>query len=207
MPRSFDEIAVDLDKYSLPMDLSCLFGRSGPVHIEVGSGKGTFVLNQAKLHPEINFLGIEWANQFYRYCVDRICRWEMENVRILRTDARDFIGRYVKDETVAALHIYFPDPWPKKRHHKRRFFATENILQVARILVKGGELRAATDHADYFEIISDVLLRQPKTADLFEEIEFYPAASANPGEWVGSNFERKYIKEGRKFYTIAVRKR
>jgi tRNA (guanine-N7-)-methyltransferase len=189
------------------MDLSCLFGRSGPVHIEVGSGKGTFVLNQAKLHPEINFLGIEWANQFYRYCVDRICRWEMENVRILRTDARDFIGRYVKDETVAALHIYFPDPWPKKRHHKRRFFATENILQVARILVKGGELRAATDHADYFEIISDVLLRQPKTADLFEEIEFYPAASANPGEWVGSNFERKYIKEGRKFYTIAVRKR
>ena len=84
MAKTLEEIIVDLDKYSPPMDLGDLFARPGPVHIEVGCGKGTFLLNQAKLHPEINFLGIEWANEFYRYCADRMRRWEMAKFTAMR---------------------------------------------------------------------------------------------------------------------------
>ena len=201
-----EDIAVDLDKCIDGIDLEELFGRTAPFHLEIGSGKGTFLLNEARAHPELNYLGVEWANEFYRYSVDRIRRWGLTNVRILRADARDVIGRFLPDESVAVLHIYFPDPWPKKRHHKRRFFIPANLRHVFRCLVKGGELHLATDHADYFVIISDLLLRDPQIAPLFREIDFLTAAAAEKGEWVGTNFERKYIREGRQIYTLAVEK-
>ena len=201
-----EDIAVDLDKCINGIDLEELFGRTAPFHLEIGSGKGTFLLNEARTHPELNYLGIEWANEFYRYSVDRIRRWGLTNVRILRADARDVIGRFLPDESVAVLHIYFPDPWPKKRHHKRRFFIPANLRHVFRCLVKGGELHLATDHADYFVIISDLLLRDPQIAPLFREIDFLTADAAEKGEWVGTNFERKYIREGRRIYTLAVKK-
>lgn len=207
MPPTNEDIAVDLDKCSQPIELNELFLRSGPVEIEVGSGKGTFLLHQARLHPELNYLGIEWASKYYRFSVDRICRWQMDNVRILRTDARDFIAHYLPDTSVDAFHIYFPDPWPKKRHHKRRFFAPDNIRHVIRSLLPTGHLRVATDHREYFEVISDCLLGHPEIAPHFETVEFYPTDAASPGEWVGSNFERKYIKEGRPVFTLALRKK
>jgi tRNA (guanine-N7-)-methyltransferase len=201
-----EDIAVDLDKCIDGMDLEELFSRTAPFHLEIGSGKGTFLLNEARAHPELNYLGIEWANEFYRYSVDRIRRWGLTNVRILRADARDVIGRFLPDESIAVLHIYFPDPWPKKRHHKRRFFAPANLKHALRCLIKGGELRLATDYADYFVIISDLLLRDPQIAPLFRKIDFLTTDAAEKGEWVGTNFERKYIKEGRQIYTLAVEK-
>ena len=202
-----EDILVNLDKYPVGQDLKKLFIRRNPVHIEVGSGKGTFLVHQACQHPEVNYLGLEWANKYYRYSVDRMRRRQITNVRILRTDARDFIRIYVPEGNVAGLHIYFPDPWPKKRHHKRRFFAPETIKQVARILTVGGEFRTATDHADYFAVMQEVMLGDSEIATLFEETAFYPVDTADVGEWVGSNFERKYLKEGRKIYTLALRKK
>ena len=206
MPITNEDIAVDLDKYDPPIDLGHLFARSGPVQIEIGSGKGTFLLNQAKAYPQVNFLGIEWANKFYRYSVDRMRRWQINNIRILRTDARDFIGQFLQDESVSVFHVYFPDPWPKKRHHKRRFFSSANISNALRCLESGGQLRVATDHAEYFEVISEILLKRPEFARLLEQIDFFSTDAAQAGEWVGSNFERKYIKEGRNIYTLAVKK-
>lgn len=206
MTLTNEDIAVDLDKCSENMDLQSLFRRSGPLHIEVGSGKGTFLLNQAKLYPHVNYLGIEWANKYYRYSVDRMRRWDISNVRILRTDARYFIGRYVADESIGVFHIYFPDPWPKKRHHKRRFFQPANIAAVHRILKRGGQLRTATDHDEYYEFMCEVMLEHPVISRQFRKVDFLPVESADEGEWVGSNFERKYIKEGRKFYTLAMEK-
>ncbi len=202
-----EDITVDLDNYSENMDLGDLFEKDAPVEIEVGSGKGTFLLNQARLHGDINYLGIEWANKYYKLSVDRMRRWGMRNVRVLRTDARDFIGRYVPDESVQAFHIYFPDPWPKARHNKRRFFQRENILQVHRILKAGGQLRTATDHAEYYEAMREVMFGDGVVTPLFEEIEFHALDAANEGEWVGSNFERKYIEEGRTINTLAFAKK
>ena len=91
-----------------------LFGRTAPVELEIGSGKGTFLLSQAQAHPEINYLGIEWANKFYKYAVDRIGRWALENVRIIRTDAAVLIAENIPDESIDRFHLYFPDPWPRQ---------------------------------------------------------------------------------------------
>ncbi|MCF7956952.1 MAG: tRNA (guanosine(46)-N7)-methyltransferase TrmB [Phycisphaerae bacterium] len=207
MPLTNEDIAVDLDKCPENMDLSTLFGQPGPIEIEIGSGKGTFLLNQAKAHPQTNFLGIEWANKYYQLSVDRMRRWNMTNVRVLRTDAVDFIGRYVPDQAIETVHIYFPDPWPKTRHHKRRFFNPDPILAVHRCLKVGGQLRYATDHAEYFQWTCDIIRNNEKIAPLFQEVDFAPTQAADEGEWVGSNFERKYAIEGRSVYRLALVKK
>ncbi len=181
-----------------------LFGRSGSVHIEIGTGKGAFLLNQARAEPGDNFLGIEWARKYYRHAVDRIGRWGLTNVRIIRTDAAAFIADFVPDDSVSCFHIYFPDPWPKKRHHKRRFLCTANMEHLIRCLKVGGQLRIATDHADYFEQIKTVVAAR---SDILEEIDFLPTAGADTGEWVGTNFERKYLKDQRPIHTLAAKKK
>ena len=180
------------------------FGRQAPFHLEVGSGKGTFLVNEAKACPEKNYVGIEWANKFYRHAVDRIGRWNLTNVRLLRTDAVMFLSDHLPDASVDCLHVYFPDPWPKKRHHKRRFFDAANIEQIIRVLKEGALLRLATDHAEYFEQITQVLAG---FEDHFDEVSFLPTAGARAGEWVGTNFERKYLKEERSVYKLALAKR
>ncbi len=185
------------------IDFQHIFGRSAEVHIEVGSGKGTFLLNQSKAEPQINFLGIEWANKYHRHAVDRIGRWEIKNVRIIRADAANFITEFIPDDSVDCFHIYFPDPWPKKRHHKRRFVNPQNLDQLLRCLKHHGIIKLATDHAEYFEQVKTVLAEKKNR---LEEIDFLPTAGADTGEWVGTNFERKYIKEKRPVYTIAVKK-
>jgi len=200
-----DYLSVSLRPEDLAgrLDFCDIFGRDCPVHIEVGSGKGTFLLNQAKVASDVNFLGIEWARKYYRYAVDRIGRWGFGNVRIIRTDAAFFIAEHVADESVTCFHIYFPDPWPKKRHHKRRFVSPANLEQVLRCLKTGGQLRIATDHVEYFEVIEEAIRSR---SDKLEEIDFAPAAGAEPGEITGTNYERKYIKDKRKIHTIAARK-
>ncbi len=185
------------------IDFVRIFGRAGPVHIEIGTGKGTFLLNQARAQPGDNFLGIEWARKYYRYAVDRIGRWGLTNVRMIRTDAAIFLADFVPDNSVECFHIYFPDPWPKKRHHKRRFICPANLEHLVRCLRTGGQLKIATDHADYFEQIKRVLtVRNEK----LQEIDFLPTAGAEASEWVGTNFERKYLKDQRPIYTLAVKK-
>jgi tRNA (guanine-N7-)-methyltransferase len=185
------------------IDFIRIFGRSGLVHIEIGTGKGTFLLNQARAHPDDNFLGIEWARKYYRYAVDRIGRWGLTNVRIIRTDAAAFLADFISDNSIECFHIYFPDPWPKKRHHKRRFICPANLEHLIRCLKTGGQLKIATDHDGYFEQIKTVLTARK---DKLQEIDFLPTAGADAGEWVGTNFERRYLKDQRPIYTLAVRK-
>ena len=180
-----------------------VFGRAGPVHIEIGTGKATFLLNQAKAQTEVNFLGIERANKFYRYAVDRIGRWGLTNVRIVRTDAAVLLADFVPDASVDCFHIFFPDPWPKRRHHKRRFLNEANFQQLLRCLRPGGLLRIATDDGDYFDQIQQLIAAQ---GERLEVIEFLPAAGAEKGELTGTNYERKYIKNQRRIYALAVRK-
>jgi tRNA (guanine-N7-)-methyltransferase len=173
------------------------------VHIEIGSGKGTFLVNQASAYPEVGFLGIEWARRFYRYAVDRVGRRGLANVRIIRADAVTFLAEYVGDSTVDAFHVYFPDPWPKKRHHKRRFLQTSNLAVLIRCLKRGGDIQIATDHADYYEQILSAI---EGFQDVFEQVTFRSPAGAERGEAAGTNYERKYIKDGRTIRTLALRK-
>ncbi len=202
--KDYPDISLTPQGLEGKIDFNDIFSQPQPVHIEIGSGKGTFLVNQAEAQPEINFLGIEWANKYCRHAVDRIGRWGLGNVRLIRTDAAEFIAEHVGDGSVDCFHVYFPDPWPKKRHHKRRFICEKNIAELLRCLVPDGIINIATDHADYFEQIEGVIT---SAADQLEKIDFIKPAGAGEDEWAGTNFERKYIKEGREIYTIAAKKK
>ena len=201
----YPEISLDPETLEGRIDFEDIFGRKAPIHIEVGSGKGTFLVSETRAYPENNYLGIEWANRYYKLAVDRIGRWGIDNVRIMRTDAALFFAEHVPDSSVSWFHIYFPDPWPKARHNKRRLICTPNVEQIIRCLEPGGVLNLATDHADYFEQMEEVLNAEFEKGTL-KQIPFTRAAGAKEGETVGTNFERKYIVEGRKINTIAAQK-
>jgi tRNA (guanine-N7-)-methyltransferase len=201
--KNFPDLIIEPINLVGKVDFCDILGRCAPVHIEIGSGKGTFLVNHAKSHPDVNLIGIERANRYFRFTVDRLGRWNLANVRIIRTDAAKFIAEIVPDSSVDCFHVYFPDPWPKKRHHKRRFLNLANIDNLIRCLKPAGSIRIATDHTEYFEQIKSVLAAR---TDRLGEIDFLPTAGVQLGEWVGSNFERKYLKENRSIFTIAVKK-
>jgi tRNA (guanine-N7-)-methyltransferase len=202
--NAYPSLELNPDAIKDKLSFSDVFGRSAPVHIEVGSGKGTFLVHEASSFSDRDYLGIEWASKYYRYAVDRIGRRGLTNVRMIRTDAAVFLHDHVSEESVTCFHIYFPDPWPKKRHNKRRFFNEANLELLLRLLKPQGMVRIATDHEDYFQQIQRVIVEH---SERLEEALFPPTAGANTGEWVGTNFERKYLKEERSIYKVAVKKK
>lgn len=181
-----------------------------PVDLEIGSGKGTFLVQQAAANPGVNYLGIEYARAFWRYAADRARRHNLPNVRLINMDAAVFVKHMLPDKTLRQVHIYFPDPWPKKRHHKRRLIQAPFLAQLHRVLVdpaegdaEAGQVRIATDHAEYFEWM---LEHFGQVEHLFERQPFVRPDSAGEGELVGTNFERKYRREGRPFNAVILRK-
>ena len=176
-----------------------------PLELELGSGKGTFLAQEAPLHPGTLFLGIEWASQFYRYAADRMRRLNIANARMLHADGVVFIRNYVADETVSRFHWYFPDPWPKARHNQRRTFQEPFLRdELYRVLRPAGEIHVATDHLDYWQWMRE---HAERVSDLYEVRPFEPPKSAGEGELVGTNFERKYRREGREFNGMVLVKR
>ena len=169
--------------------------------LEIGSGKGTFLLQQAELEPETNFLGIEWAGEFWAYAADRIRRRGMPNVKLLHGDATEFIRTRVPDGAVSVIHLYFSDPSPKTRHHKRRVVQDHTLREFHRILAPQGELRIVTDHD---ELWAWDVEHAERARGLFERREFEKPASAGEGEVVGTNFERKFRREGRPFHAMTL---
>ena len=202
-------VALKIEDLDGQIDFIQVFGRAGPIHIEIGTGKATFLLNEAKAQQHVNFVGIERANKYYRYSVDRVGRWKLANVRIVHTEAASFLANFIPDSSVDCFHIYFPDPWPKRRHHKRRFFCAANLQQIIRCLKSDGQLRIATDHLDYFEWIKILIAAQSErpfgsAQSRLQEIEFLMPAGASMGELTGTNYERKYIKDKRQIHTLAA---
>ncbi len=180
-----------------PVDLGAVFGNARPVEVEIGVGKGTFLLARAAARPEVNFLGIEYAGAYCRYAADRCRRAALTNVRMLHADAAGFFRACLPDASLQRVHIYFPDPWPKRRHHRRRLIQPAFLNDVRRVLRAGGQLLIVTDHMGYFRQIRAVLER----AAGFARVAFPKMSSG--GEFVGTNFERKYIAQGRPFYAAA----
>lgn len=172
--------------------------------VEIGAGKGTFLVQQSALEQETNFLGIEWAGEFYRYAADRARRHELANVRILHADATEFIKFWCPDGIADVIHLYFSDPWPKKRHHKRRVVQDATIAQMHRLLRTGGEVRLVTDHDGLWSWYEE---HAERNTSLFERNEFEPPASASGDELVGTNFERKFAREGRPFHSMTLVRR
>ena len=177
-----------------PLDWREVFGREGPVEVEIGIGKGRFLLAAAERRPEVLHFGVEWANEFLRIAESRAEKRGLENVRFARVDAGEFVRRAVPDASVAAYYVFYPDPWPKKRHHKRRFLQLANADALARTLTPGGPLHVATDHEDYWAVIEPLL---DGHAAFVRERAFGGADFPLPLEGPLTNFEAKYAVEGR----------
>ena len=175
-----------------------------PFELEIGSGKGTFLVQQSKLQTQTNFLGVEWAAAYAHHAADRFRRHQLGNVRMLLGNGVEFIEHWCPDGIAQVIHLYFSDPWPKSRHHKRRVVQDASLLQFHRLLDAGVELRLVTDHADlwrWYECHAD------RNTALFERIEFNSPPSAGEAEVVGTNFERKFIAEGRQFNSMTLLKK
>jgi tRNA (guanine-N7-)-methyltransferase len=186
-------IGLGVETLARPIVWRDMFGNDNAVELEIGMGKGTFLTEQAKTLPETNFFGIEYARWFWRYASDRLRRNNCLNARTVRAEAGYFLREFVPDESLAMVHIYFPDPWPKKRHQKRRLIQPPFLTQISRVLKPAGRVRIVTDHEEYFQQICQVVKGSALT-----EVE----SAAGAGEIVGTNFERKYRREGRAFYAI-----
>jgi len=182
-------VAVDPIAWDPPFDWSCLFGRAGRVEVELGSGKGMFLKEAARLHSETNYLGVERAGRYYQTALERLTRADATNVRLLRADGLDVLARWVAPHSISCLHVYFPDPWPKKRHHKRRIFRPALLALALRALAPAGEFRVATDHAAYAEVIRDLFTTESR---------FVPCPwGSHDAERLPTNYALKWERAGR----------
>lgn len=164
-----------------------------PLEIEVGPGKGSFLLDAARHQPDTNFLAIEKAGEFWAYACDRLRRAGLANVRLIHADAVNTIRWRFPSAVARVIHLYYSDPWPKARHHKNRVVRDEFLAQAWRVLLPGGELRIVTDHDDYWTWIRDHADRwtAPAHTPRFQARSFVPPPWAPLGSHVSTNYERK----------------
>ncbi len=153
------ELRIEADRLVEPFSWEELFGRSGPVEFEVGIGKGRFLLAAAESRPDVMHLGVEWANKYLRIAEARATKRGLDNIRFARIDVNEMMDS-IPDASVSAYYVFYPDPWPKKRHLKRRFLQQAGADQMARTLVPGGLFHAATDHTGYWEAVEPLFVRR-----------------------------------------------
>jgi tRNA (guanine-N7-)-methyltransferase len=178
------------------IDWAALFGNDHPVELEVGPGKGLFLANAARAHPDRNFFGVEIARKYARLAAERLAKQGLPNAKVWAGDIRDVLYRRVPDRSLRAVHVYFPDPWWKKRHKKRRVFTGALVAEVERVLRPGGELHVASDVEEYFALMRELIAASPA----FHE---RPAPDVKVPEHdldYLTNFERKYRIEGRPIF-------
>src|SRR5205807_794020 len=166
------------------LEWSDLFANDHAVEIEIGSGKGAFLLAHARAHAERNFVGVENQPRWVHWIEQRLARAPLANVRVVCADASIVIGHFVRDSSVAAYHVLFPDPWWKRRHHKRRLLQSDFAAHLFRTLEAGGVLHVATDVGERFGEMRAELAGQPFDVATCDE--------PTPAGRALSNFERKY---------------
>lgn len=182
---------------ALPLDRIFPDGRR-PLEVDVGCGKGRFLIARAQAHPATNFLGLDRLMKRLKLVDARIVRANLANVRLLHLDALYVVESLLPAAGVAAFYIFFPDPWPKRRHHRRRLFSPRFLDALDRALLPNGQVNVATDHADYFAEISKLLQRDPR----FVEV---PAFQTSEEE--RTHFELTFLKTGAPIFRLSVRKR
>jgi len=187
-------LRIDPEQILQPFDWADLFGGSGTVEVEIGIGKGRFLLAAAALRPDVMHFGIEWANKYLRIAEARAAKRELDNVRFARVDARELVCSAIPSESVSAYYVFYPDPWPKKRHQKRRFIQASTAVHLARTLLGRGLLHVATDHTEYWASIEPLLDGHPA----FERMSAFGGEDFPlPTDAPLTNYEEKYRIQGR----------
>ena len=155
---------VDLHPYFTPLseiegviDWTSFFGNDHPVELDIGCGRGKFLFESTMAHPETNWVGVDLDYTEGRRGATRIAKRSLPHGRVLGGDAKDLLAKKIAPHSVTAARVYFPDPWWKTRHKKRRLFTDEFADLLARVVMHGGHVHSWTDVADYFEVISALM--------------------------------------------------
>ena len=193
---------VEVPEQPATLGWSAVFGNNHPVEIEVGFGKGLFLLTSGQARPDVNVLGIEIFRKYQLYAATRLAKRGLKNVKVVCADARAFLAERVPPDSVQAIHVYFPDPWWKTRHRKRRLFTQDFAAGCQRALQPGGRLFVVTDVESYYQIIMETVAQHTRL-----RLEAVPTEKAPSHDFdYLTNFERKYRKEGRPIYRAVYRK-
>jgi tRNA (guanine-N7-)-methyltransferase len=177
-------------------DAAGAFGRAAPLEVEIGTGKARFLIEAARANPAHDFLGLERSLSYYRLCRARLARTALANARILRADAGLFV-RALPPASVRAFHVYFPDPWPKKKQKKRRLLDGVFLEHLGSVLEPGGLLRIQTDHSDYGAVLGPLLDTVPR----LERLDWDAVPAPPP-----THYEIKYRAEGRPIWRFVLRR-
>jgi tRNA (guanine-N7-)-methyltransferase len=185
-----------------PIDWATLFGNAHPVEIEVGFGKGLFLANSAAANPDTNYFGVEIIRKYQLAATNRLAAKNLTNARTCWGDARRVLGRHVPPASVAAVHVYFPDPWWKNRHKKRLLMTEEFVRLVHRVLVPGGVFHFATDVPEYFAWVRETMTTVPELPPIGPPPEPEPTHDMD----YLTNFERRFRKQGKPIHRERYRK-
>jgi tRNA (guanine-N7-)-methyltransferase len=198
----WDHYGLDLARAPRPLDLSSWFGRTAPVVCEIGTGGGEATAALAAAAPDVDHLAVEVYQPGLAQLLMRIREAGLTNLRLLRADAVDVLRDHVPPDTLAGLRVYFSDPWPKRKHHKRRLVQPEFVALAASRLRPGGTLHLATDWAHYADWMREVCEAEPALAN-----------TAGPGAWTPrpdwrplTKFEQRAVAQGRAVRDLIYRR-
>ena len=198
---SIEPFSVSVPVGAKPLNWPEIFGNSNRVEIEVGFGKGMFLIAEGVRNPGTNYFGVEIVRKYQLYATTRIAVRKLPNVRTCCADARLVLRDFVTPESVDTVHVFFPDPWWKNKHKKRLLFTPEFAELVHRVLKPQGVLHFVTDVQDYFEMVDAMLKADPSFTVLTPPDA---SAAAHDLDYL-TNFERKYRLEGRSIYRAHYR--
>ena len=192
-----------VEEKHVPLVFSEIFGNVNSVEMEIGCGKGKFLVARSIANPGINFFGIDRVSKFMNIGKTRAQKRALPNIRFLRAEARAFLTEAIAPESVSIFHIYFPDPWPKRRHQVRRVFTTELLRLLHARLVPGGLVEIATDDKDYYAAMKKTIAA---TAELWENTR----ETINERILDGmnkTNYEIKWAAQGRSLFYAELKKK
>jgi tRNA (guanine-N7-)-methyltransferase len=184
-----------------PCDFDVTFGRCAPKFLEIGFGMGETTAQIAAEHPQNDYIGVEVHTPGIGGLLRLIEARQLTNIRIIQHDAVDIVENMIRPASLAGIHVFFPDPWPKKRHHKRRLLQPEFVHSLATRLCPGGYLHIATDWEHYADEILKVLSEQPLLANTAKS--FAPRPAYRPL----TKFEARGLKLGHDVWDIVFRTR
>ncbi len=184
-----------------PLDWPAVFGRVAPVILEIGSGMGETTAAIAAANPQHNYLALEVHGPGVGALLNRVDAAGLTNVRVVQHDAVDVVAQMIPSDSLSGVHVYFPDPWPKKRHHKRRLLQAGFVHALSQRLVAGGYLHAATDWDDYAQEILATFAREPLLANTA------PAFAPRPAWRPQTKFETRGLTLGHGVHDIVFRRR
>jgi tRNA (guanine-N7-)-methyltransferase len=184
------------------IDLPRAFGRTAPIEVEIGFGKDTFLIDLARTQPEVDHLGIEYSRRRAIAFLNKAYQRGVRNVRAMRVHAAIVLSRLLPVEGIRAIHVLFPDPWPKKRHHKNRLIQPPFARSVHRSLELGGTLTLATDDVSYREQMLDVMEAHGAFVNEFGSRAWVPMIPGHPK----TIFEERWLRRGRSVHFMRFRK-